>query len=63
MRTIWQSDNRGGRLTRLIFGIASFIATLFVVTHVLTFVGASKVDADGVAFIVALIIVAFVMYG
>ncbi len=48
---------------RPIFGIASFIATLFVVTHALSFVGVSKADADGVAFIVALIIFAFVMYG
>jgi hypothetical protein len=48
---------------RLAIVIASFIATLFVVTHALAFVGVSRVDADGVAFIVALVTAAFVMYG
>ena len=63
MRTIWQSDGRGGRLMRLTLVIASFIVTFFVVTHALAFVGVSRVDADGVAFIVALVTAAFVMYG
>jgi hypothetical protein len=63
MRTIWQSDGRGGRLLRLIFVIASFIVSFFVVAYTLAFAGVARVDADGVAFIVALMSAAFVMYG
>ena len=63
MRTIWHSDGRGGRLLRLIFVIASFVVSFFVVAHALVFAGVTRVDADGVAFIIALVSAAFVMYG
>jgi hypothetical protein len=63
MRTIWHSDRRAGRLLRLIFVIASFIVSFFAVGHALVFVGVARVDADGVAFIIALMSGAFVMYG
>ena len=63
MRTIWHSDGRGGRLLRLIFVIASFVVSFFAIDHALIFVGINRVDADGVAFIIALVSAAFVMYG
>jgi hypothetical protein len=63
MRTIWQSDGRGGRLMRLTLVIASFIASFFVVTHALGFAGVNGVDADVGASIVALVSAAFTMYG
>jgi hypothetical protein len=63
MRKIWQSDGSGGRLMRLTFVIATVIVSFFVVTHALEFVGASRLDADGGASIVALVSAAFTMYG
>jgi len=63
MRTIWQSGGRGGRLLRLSFVILSFVASFYVIAHALAFVGVGRVDADGVAFIVALMTAAFVVYG
>ena len=63
MRTIWQSDSRGGRWARLTFVIATFIVSFFVVTHALGFVGVAPVDADIGACMVALVSAAFAMYG
>ena len=48
---------------RLSFVILSFIASFFLVAHGLSFIGASKIDADGGASIVALVSAAFAMYG
>ena len=45
------------------FVIATFIVSFFVVTHALEFAGASRLDADGGASIVALVSAAFTMYG
>ena len=63
MRTIWHSDTPGARLLRLIFAIVSFVASFYVLTKGLTFLGVGKGDADGVGFIVALVSASFVMYG
>ena len=63
MRTIWHSGGRVGRFLRLIFVIASFVVSFFALGHALVFAGINRVDADGVAFIIALMSAAFAMYG
>ena len=48
---------------RLTFVIATFIVSFFVVANAFEFAGATKLDADGGASIVALVSAAFTMYG
>ena len=62
MRTIWQTGSRGRRLMRLSFVILTFVVAFFLAAHGLSLIGASRLDADGGASIVALVSAALAMY-